>query len=181
MALWTGNNPETFSRYPAESIDRSREQAWLKLSETDWADLQRLANDENGRSRWFAHRALVYIHEHPLQVLQGMFRKIDAGFSWRLNPFREPLAQAGYSIAYVPVAILGFVGMFLARRRREVILIAMLFIAFICVTAVFWAHTSHRSYLDVYWIVFAASSLERAWRAFTDSGPTRGAVGVEQQ
>src|SRR5262249_26255737 len=82
---------------------------------------------------------------------------------WRLNPFREPLAQAAYSIAYVPVAILGIIGMFLARRRREVILIGLLFIGFICVTSVFWAHTSHRSYLDVYWIVFASSVLERLW------------------
>lgn len=164
-ALWMGNNPETFSHYPAESIDRSRDQAWQKLSETDWADLQRLANDENGRSSWFAHRALVYMHENPLVVLQGMFRKLGAGFSWQLNPFREPAAQAAYSIAYVPVAILGLVGMFLARWRREVILIGMLFIAFICVTAVFWAHTSHRSYLDVYWIVFAASVVERVWTA----------------
>jgi hypothetical protein len=53
--------------------------------------------------------------------------------------------------------------MFLARRRREVILIEMLFLAFIGVTAVFWAHTSHRSYLDVYWIVFAASMVESFW------------------
>ena len=171
-ALWTGNNPETFSRYPAESIDRSRDEAWLKLSETDRADLQRLANDENGRSSWFAHRALAYMRENPLLVLQGMFRKLDAGFSWRLNPFREPLAQAAYSIAYVPVAILGLIGMFLARRRREVILIGMLFIAFIGVTAVFWAHTSHRSYLDVYWIVFAASVVERVWTTLRSSRAT---------
>ena len=168
-ALWTGNNPETFSRYPAESIDRSRDEAWLKLSETDRADLQRLANDEIGRSRWFAHRALAYMRENQLLVLRGILHKLDAGFSWRLNPYREPLAQAVYSIAYVPVAILGLIGMFLARRRREVILIAMLFIAFIGVTAVFWAHTSHRSYLDVYWIVFAASVVERVWTALRPS------------
>jgi hypothetical protein len=36
----------------------------------------------------------------------------------------------------------------------------MLFLAFICVTAIFWAHTSHRSYLDVYWIVLASSVVE---------------------
>jgi hypothetical protein len=160
-ALWTGNNPDTFSRYPAESIDRSRDQAWLKLSDTDRAVLQRLANDENARSGWFANRALVYMRENPWLVLQGMFRKLDAGFSWRLNPFREPLAHAAYTITYVPIAILGLIGMFQARRRHEVILIGMLFIAFICVTAVFWAHTSHRSHLDVYWIVFAASMVGR--------------------
>jgi 4-amino-4-deoxy-L-arabinose transferase-like glycosyltransferase len=162
-ALWMGNNAQTFSHYPAESIDRSRDEAWWKLSETDRAEIRQLPNDEIVRSNSFAHRALVYMRENPLLVLQGMLRKLDAAFSWRLNPNREPLAQAAYSIAYVPVVILGLVGMFLARGRREVILIAMLFIAFICVTAVFWAHTAHRSYLDVYLIVFAASAVERLW------------------
>jgi 4-amino-4-deoxy-L-arabinose transferase-like glycosyltransferase len=169
MALWMGNNPETFSRYPVQSIDRSRDEAWLKLSPTDRADLERLENDENGRSNWFAHRALVYMRENPLLVFQGAFRKFDAAFSWRLNPFREPRAQAAYSVAYVPVAILGLLGIFLARRRREVMLIGLLFIAFICVTSVFWAHTSHRSYLDVYLIVCAASVLERVRLRFDPS------------
>jgi hypothetical protein len=164
-ALWTGNNPETFSHYPAESIDRSREQAWQMLSDTDRADLERLANDEIGQSNWFAHRALVYMRANPLLILQGMFRKLDAAFSWNLNPFRDKLAQTVYAIGYVPVAVLGLTGMFLSFRWSEVILIEMLYISFICVTAVFWAHTSHRSYLDVYWIVFAASLMERFWKA----------------
>ena len=162
-ALWMGNNAETFSHYPAESIDRSRDEAWLKLSDDDRADLQQLANDEHARSNWFAHRALEYIRENPLLVLKGAFRKLEAAFSWKLNPFREVLVQSAYSIAYVPVFILGLSGMYWARRRRETILIGMLFLAFICVSTVFWAHTSHRSYLDVYLIVFAASVVERLW------------------
>jgi hypothetical protein len=109
------------------------------------------------------------MRKNPLLVLQGMFHKLDAAFSWRLNPLRGGLAQTAYSVAYIPVAVLGLVGMFLARRQRETILIGMLFVAFICVTAIFWAHTSHRSYLDVYWIVFAASVVERAWTALTPS------------
>jgi hypothetical protein len=86
---------------------------------------------------------------------------VEAGFSPQLNPIREPLAQAAYALGYVPVAVLGIAGMVLARQKNGVILIGMLFIAFMCVTAVFWAHTSHRSYLDVYLIVFAASTVER--------------------
>jgi hypothetical protein len=168
-ALWTGNNPETFSHYPAESIDRSRNQAWQMLSEKDRADVERLADDEIGLSNWLAHRAFAYMRENPLLILQGMLRKLDAAFSWRLNPFRAELAQITYSIGYVPVAILGLTGMFLTFRRSEVILIEMLYISFICVTAVFWAHTSHRSYLDVYWIVFAASVMERFWIALISS------------
>jgi 4-amino-4-deoxy-L-arabinose transferase-like glycosyltransferase len=164
-ALWTGNNPQTFSHYPAESIDRSREKASRTLSQIDRANLQHL--DENRRSIWFAQRAVTYIRQNPWLVVQGMIRKVEAAFSWRLNPFREPLAQVAYSIAYVPIAIFGVVGLFLAGWRGEVILIGMLFIAFICVTAVFWAHTSHRSYLDIYLIVFAASLMQRSWTALS--------------
>ena len=160
QALWTGNNPETFSYYPAESIDRSREEAWSKLTQADQAELARLADDEIASSNWFARRAWVFIRANPWLVLRGAFRKLEAGFSPRLNPIREPLAQAAYAIGYVPVAVFGVIGMFLARQRGGVILIEMLFLAFMCVTAVFWAHTSHRSYLDVYLIVFAASTLE---------------------
>ena len=158
-ALWMGNNPETCSRYPAESIDRSRDQAWLKLTPEDHLEIDRLADDEIATSNWFAHRALVFIWENPWPVLRGAVRKLEAGFSWRLNPNRDPLAEAAYAIGYLPVVLLGILGMFFERRRRETILIGMLFLAFICVTAVFWAHTSHRTYLDVYLIIFGASVL----------------------
>jgi 4-amino-4-deoxy-L-arabinose transferase-like glycosyltransferase len=174
QALWTGNNSETFSHYPDESIDLSRDEAWSKLTPADQAELERLADNEIATSNWFGHRALDFIRANPWVVLQGAVRKLEAGFSWRLNPLREPLAQAAYSIAYVPVAMLGIIGMFLTRRKCAVVLVGMLFLAFMCVTAVFWAHTSHRSYLDVYWIIFAASIMEKLWAHLMFSRSTLG-------
>ena len=119
--------------------------------------------DEIATSNWYTGRALDFIRANPWLVIQGAVRKLEAGFSWRLNPHRRPLAQAAYAIAYVPVAILGIIGLLRAWRMREVILIEMLFLAFIGVTAVFWAHTSHRSHLDVYLIVLAASVATNLW------------------
>jgi hypothetical protein len=116
-----------------------------------------LADDEIATSNWFAHRAPGFIRANAWLVLHGALRKLEADFTWRLNPGQEPLAQAVNAVSYIPIAVLGIMGMFFARRRREVILIGMLFLEFICVTAVFWAHTSHRSYLDIYWMVFGAS------------------------
>jgi 4-amino-4-deoxy-L-arabinose transferase-like glycosyltransferase len=172
-ALWMGNNPDTFSHYPAESIDRSRDEAWLKLTEADRAELERLTDDEIATSNWFVRRALIHMRQNPWLVLQGMARKLESGFSWRLNPYREPLAQAAYSIAYVPVVILGFAGMLVARRRHGIILIGLLFLLFSGVSMVFWAHTSHRSYLDVYLIVCAAWLVERFWWRFDPSSTLR--------
>ena len=156
--LWRSNNPETFSSYPAASMDKSTD--WEKVTPADRTEFESLPSDI-AKSNWLTHRALQFIWENPWLVLQGAFRKLEAAFSWRLNPHREFLPQAAYAIGYVPVAVLGIVGMFLARRRREVILIGMLYLAFIGVTAVFYAHTSHRTYLDVYWIVLAAYVLVR--------------------
>jgi hypothetical protein len=42
---------------------------------------------------------------------------------------------------------------------REDSLIYLLFATFMLVTAIFWAQTSHRAYLDVYWIVFGSGAL----------------------
>lgn len=158
--LWRGNNSETFSRYPAASMDSSSHEAWQKFTAEDEAELQRLGHDEIAVNNWFTHRALEFVRAHPWSVLQGALLKLEAAFSWRLNPHRDFLTQSVYAIGYVPVAILGLVGMFLARRKREVILIGMLFLTFMGVTAVVFAHTSHRTYLDVYWIIFAASVAE---------------------
>jgi 4-amino-4-deoxy-L-arabinose transferase-like glycosyltransferase len=164
-ALWKGNNPQTFSAYPTRSIDISTGNAWTALSDADKEDLERLGGNEIEQSNWYAHRARGFIRQHPWLTIQAGLRKLEAAFSWRLNPVREPLAQASYAVFYVPISILGLFGLFLGRRNRGVILIGMLFIAFIAVTAVFWAHTSHRSYLDVYLIVLTASVVDRvvAW------------------
>jgi hypothetical protein len=98
---------------------------------------------------------------NPALTAVGALQKIGAAFSWRLNPVREPLAEAAYFFSWAPISVLGGIGLWLNWRRHEVILIWMTFISFVFVTAIFWAHTSHRSYLDVYWIVLAASVIER--------------------
>ena len=50
---------------------------------------------------------------------------------------------------------LGLAAMFLHRKAwRAHTIIYTLFVCFAAVTALFFGQTSHRSYLDVYWIVF---------------------------
>ena len=70
-----------------------------------------------------------------------------------------------YLASYGPVSLLGALGMALTWRRwREHSLIYLLFLSFAGVTAVFWAHTSHRSYLDVYSVVFTSYVLQVVYR-----------------
>jgi hypothetical protein len=57
---------------------------------------------------------------------------------------------------------LGLWGMWSQRQRwREHRIIYAGFVSLAAVTFVFFGHTSHRAYLDVYWIVFAAGLLSR--------------------
>jgi len=44
-------------------------------------------------SRWFERKAIAFMREHPALTVERSFRKVLAGFSWRLNPVHEPLAQ----------------------------------------------------------------------------------------
>jgi 4-amino-4-deoxy-L-arabinose transferase-like glycosyltransferase len=171
FALWVGNNPDTFSHYPSGSIDRSEDQAEQNLSAADRAELARLHGNNAGRSDWFMRRALEFMVAHPALVVKNGIRKVAAGFSWRLNPPHGRLAEVAYFVGYVPVALLGILGMILARDKAATMLVAMLFLAFIVVTAIFWAHTSHRSYLDIYWIVFTAAVLDQIWTWMTRPQP----------
>lgn len=159
--LWVGNNPDTFSHYPAESIDRSSAEASRKFTARDRDALRRLAGDHAAISNWYFNRAVAFLETNPGEILPRALRKLEAAFSWRLNPYRAFPVQAAYAVSYGPVSVLGVIGMILAWRRRETALIALLFAAFMAVTVVFSTETSHRTHLDVYWMIFAASVLER--------------------
>ena len=158
--FWVAHNAQTFSHYPIESIDRSSDAAMAALSPAENLEIERLGADELGLSDWFLNKGLVYIQNHPLETAYGALRKVGAGFSWTFNPVRESVVQAVYLVSYGPISILGPLGMVLARRRwKEHGLIYLQFFAFIIVSMLYWAHTSHRSYLDIYLIIYAAYML----------------------
>ena len=162
--LWDGNNPYTFSRYPTGSIDSSKATALEALTATEWAELDAVSSDEVRVDRWFLNKALVFIRENPGLAIANGFRKIRAAFSWLPSPRRRLWPTLAYGLSYAPVMILGLLGMaFGWRSWREHSLIYGLFISFALATAVFFGHTSHRAFLDVYWMAYAGSLIMR-WR-----------------
>lgn len=165
--LWNGNNVNTFSHYPAESMDLSTAAAYGALTPAQDRELDSLSNNEIRQSRWFEHLALTYIREHPQETLCGALRKVAAAFSWRFNPARERFVQFVYLVSYGPISIMAILGAWGARRRwKEQGLVYLHFLVFALVTAVFFGHSSHRAFLDLFMIAFAAAFLERcgAWR-----------------
>jgi 4-amino-4-deoxy-L-arabinose transferase-like glycosyltransferase len=179
--FWVAHNSQTFSHYPTGSIDASEAEAFRALSPADSRTLD-AGNTELGQDDWFMAKGLRYVRDHPADTLAGSLRKEAAGFSWTLNPAREPLVQLLYFCSYVPVLSLGLAGMALSRRCwREHSLIYIQFLGFVLVTAAFWAHTSHRSFLDIYLMIFAGPVIDRTmrrvgglWRRWSERADDRG-------
>jgi 4-amino-4-deoxy-L-arabinose transferase-like glycosyltransferase len=161
IEFWRAHNSDTFTRYPAQSIDRSNAIAFAALTPSEKHGIEALSGNELARSDWFLQKGLAYVRADPGAALIGALRKVAAGFSWTLNPRRARSVQMIYLLSYGPISILGLLGMVLSRRAWRVhSLIYLQFLAFIAVSAVFWAHTSHRVYLDVYLIVFSSLAIE---------------------
>ena len=161
--LWVGNNPYTFSHYPYESIDRSVEEAALKAFRPyENAEVEALGGNEATIDQWFFRKGLEYIHEHPWLTFGNSFRKIAASFGWLPSPRKSFWPNLVHALAYGFVMVLGLWGMWVGRRHwREHIVFYVLFLSFVGVAALFYGHTSHRAYLDVYLIVFAAGVLDQ--------------------
>jgi 4-amino-4-deoxy-L-arabinose transferase-like glycosyltransferase len=161
--LWLGNNPYTFSRYPQESIDRSQDAALAALSSQENSELEARQHNEALVDAWFQKKGLDYIHDHTWRTLGDGPRKIVDAFGWLPSPRRSFWPSLAHALSYGPVMVFGLWGMWASRQHwREHSIFYAQFVIFAAVTAVFFGHTSYRAYLDVYWIVFAASVLA-AW------------------
>jgi hypothetical protein len=164
--FWTGNNGFLFSHYPQGSSDLSKEEALKALSPEDQLQLERLSSDDMATDRWFWKKAFLYIGAHRWQTIEDAFRKNAAAFSWAPSPRHSRIQNLVYASSFGPVMLLGLWGMWRRHARwREDSLVYLVFATFILITAAFWAHTSHRSYLDVYWIVYGAAGSAEAFQS----------------
>jgi 4-amino-4-deoxy-L-arabinose transferase-like glycosyltransferase len=158
--FWMAHNPQTFSRYPRESIDLSAVEALKALSPSDRAALDAQPPDLR-LDDWYHARGLEYVRAYPTETLTGAAAKLVAGFSWNRNPEGAPYEQWTYFLSYGPIALLALCGAALNWRAwRPLALLGAAFLGFMIVTAVFWAHTNHRTPLDVYLVVYAAAALD---------------------
>lgn len=158
-SLWVANNPTTLMFYPRDSIDLNTQHAWAQLA----PGLQRaLASaTELERDRMFAALAFDYVRDEPWRATLASARKVAAGFSGQLSPARPGLAQWAFAVIFVPIHVLAAIGLWRARRPWSSghALSALLFASFAVTTAIFWAHTSHGSYLHPWLFIYASATL----------------------
>lgn len=168
-AIYAGNHPLTFADYPDRSIDLSRAKVFAAIPPAERAQLDAMGTDETAQGDWYLSKGLAWIAAHPGQFAQGALRKLWAASGPLPSPRHGWLGDLGYAACWTPLLVLGLAGLWRERHmwRRDLPIYAH-FATFAGITAVLWAHTSHRSYLDVYLMVFAAGVLAKAlerWRS----------------
>lgn len=155
--LWIANNPHTFSHYPEGRIDFDEVDAWDGLTSIELEQVTSLSGDELAQEAWFMQRGLDSVANDPVLTMRRALFKVVTVFSWKFSPAKDFVFQTVYFSSYSPVLVFGLVGMFIERKRwRNYLPIYSLFLGFSAGTAVFHAHTSHRAYLDVYFMIFSA-------------------------
>lgn len=156
-ALYFGNSPLTFLHYPDRSIDLVADEI-VRLPAGTYDMLARLQGHDVALDAAYRSLALAYITSAPGEAAAGAARKLWIAASGRLSPARGAALQAAYQALFATVHVLALIGAWRARRSRGRghALIAMVFLSFALTTAVFWAHTSHKSYLDPFLFIYAA-------------------------
>ncbi len=171
-AVFGGNNPLTFRFYPRQSIDVSRNAAFLALTRADRRELRPLHRNEALASDWYLRRGLDYIYADPARFVIGAVRKNVAAFGILPSPRHDLKTDAVQALAYGPMLLLGLAGLWLTRSRwREFLPVYANFVLFAGITGVLWGHSSHRAFLDVYLIIFASSVLAAAFDKFRGANP----------
>ena len=159
-AVFGGNNALTFRYYPRQSIDLSRRFAFLSIPRAERAQLRAVQGNEATASDWYLRRGLGYIYADPGRFVIGAVRKNFAAFGVLPSPRHDWKTDGVQALAYGPMLLLGLVGIWQTRARwREFLPVYANFVLFAGITGVLWGHSSHRAFLDVYFIIFAASVL----------------------
>lgn len=161
-SLYAGNHPLTFSAFPQRSIDESRARIYSAQTAAEQTEVARLGEGE--RDRWYRERALAEIGAHPMHYALSGLRKVWVAFGPWPVPRHSSKADLAYMAAWVPFLALGIAGLAVRRKHwRTDFPLWGHFATFALTTAVFWAQTAHRSYLDPLIAVYGGAAL--AWVA----------------
>ncbi|MGH9383050.1 MAG: glycosyltransferase family 39 protein [Vicinamibacterales bacterium] len=167
LSLWVANNDWTFAHFPERSIDLSTVESYRQLPGPQLDALRSVEANAVARDRLQASWAVAWALAEPRRMAERVVRKLWVVVSAELSPARTRLVQVGYLLLFVPVHVLAMVGLWQSRHEwhSHAILYAV-FATFALTTAIFWAHTSHKSHLDAFLFVYSAGAV-RSTRLFS--------------
>jgi hypothetical protein len=158
LSLWMANNDVTAAYLPARSIDSLRPAAWSRLTEVQRRTALSLDRDEVALDRFYAGLAFAHVTGDPAGSLALAARKIAYSFIGYLSPARSWPIQFAHAMIFLPINVMAIVGLWRMRAAGGAhLLVQLMFLSFVVTTGIFWAHTSHRSFLHVFQFIYAAS------------------------
>jgi hypothetical protein len=159
QSFWGANNAWTFAYFPVRSMDVSVSESFDRLSFDDQNALRRLDGQDVAQDRLFGRWGRQYVVAHPGQTAWNAVRKVWSPMSGQLSPVQRRVESLGYALFFVPLHLLAAIGLWRSRGRASAALVYVMLLTFGISTAIFWAHTSDKSYLDLFLFVYAASVL----------------------
>ena len=158
--LWFANSAATFAYFPNRSIDLTINDLDQQLPQETRAMLERFPGSEAERDAFVRQWGIDYIIENPRRSVIAAARKLEVAATAQLSPSRGALVQWGYAAVYLPIHVLAALTLIRSRGHAAMhSLTWLLLLSFAITTALFWAHTSHKSYLDAVLFVYAAAAL----------------------
>ncbi len=160
IVLAVAHNPYTFLSFPYRGrIDTVYQFLPSNLSKKEKEELRGLENNEMARSRWFQSYALRYIRTHKWETLRRGIYKAAVNFLGILSPLQDPLKNAVYFLSYWALTLLALASLSAVWRTFYFQTFVALSLSQAVVSFIFWAHTSHRSFLDPMLAVLAGIGL----------------------
>jgi 4-amino-4-deoxy-L-arabinose transferase-like glycosyltransferase len=114
---------------------------------------------------WWLHRGLDWVKAHPRAFVHGLVVKLQAFWSWDLNPRTHGdsrLKELLYTVSYLPlllVALVSVARVVRPHRRRPLAFVAILLAAFTAIHVLLVGYTRVRAPLDPLLMLLAASLL----------------------
>ncbi len=162
-SLLIAHNKSTFLFYPYKgSIDKSTQQLVFDLKNSGTLDQMRIAGkNELVQSQKFKEMALAYILGHKLETLKRGIYKTAVNFLGVLSPLKEWWENIAYFLSYWTLTLLSIFSFHKTRRTPFFQIFILLCVSQAIFSFVFFAHSSHRSFLDPMLAVFAGIGLSQ--------------------
>lgn len=148
-ALSEAHNPYTFHYYPYRgSIDQSTALFRIELARNEKTTLDALGSDEMAQNKWYRKLALNYMAGHKMETVRRGLVKIAVNFLGVLSPLRTPPKNWSYFLSYWALTLLMIRGLPAIAKTPFFKMFLVLCGSQALFSFVFWAHTSHRAFLD---------------------------------
>ncbi|OGW85165.1 MAG: hypothetical protein A3A81_00760 [Omnitrophica bacterium RIFCSPLOWO2_01_FULL_45_10b] len=147
--LAEAHNEFTFRYFPYKgSIDQSTRLYRSYLHETRDAELKAIAGNETLQNKWFRNLAVDYIVKHKKQTLMRGVYKVAVNFLGILSPLQSPAKNWSYFLSYWLLTLLALKSLPRIKHTVYFKLFLTLCLSQAAFSFIFWAHSSHRGFLD---------------------------------